>query len=530
MSQLADHEDSKSRVEMVEALSNASDDKINTGDGTINLFHDGSMVLVPTPSADPKDPLNLPIWHKSLIIFLVGAYSAIGVLGTSGLGAVMPSVFQAYPNDDPARVTDLVTYPTLFMGIGNLVSMPLTLTIGRRPVFLFSLILLVVTGIWCAFSTSLSSHIAGRNFFSMAAGQSEALAPFIVEEIHFLHERSSKLSWFIGVQTVGTAAMFVMTAYVVPPLGLKWWYLILTFLSLGTLILSIFFVVETMYDRNVVEEDGPSSECKPAAGERRTLRPDIFGERTLRHDLKVFHHKPVWSRMVDFYIDTAKGFFIPTIFWILLFNGAFLGVYIYQASTFATILTMPPYNFAFDLLGWVQIFQIAVVMVLIPGLGYGTDLITKYLSRKQGGVFKPEFRLISLIIPTVMTVLGCVIYGQTGAHPTEYHWMGIAAPFHMCYLGFLTGNLIGITYAIDAFPEKAGARLMVICVGRGFISFGLSYSTVPAIEATGYDGAMNILAGIVGGLMLLGIPMYILGPRIRKWSVKTLWPALAEKN
>jgi hypothetical protein len=384
----------------------------------------------------------------------------------------------------------------------------------------------------------------------MAAGQSEALAPFIIEEIHFLHERSSKLSWFIGVQTVGTAALFIMTAYVVPPLGLKWWYLIITFLNIAVLVLSVFFVVETMYDRKEEEEDTASAECKPMAGERRALRPDVYGERTLRHDLKLFHHKPVWSRVIDFYVDTGKGFLIPTMVWILLFNGAFLGVYIYQASTFAIILTQPPYNFAYDLLGWVQIFQIAVVMILIPALGYGTDLFSKWMAQRRGGIFQvsyystllrhscinqhvsnisqPEFRLVSLIIPTIATILGCVIYGQTGAHPFKYHWMGIAAPFHMCYLGFLTANLIGITYAIDAFPQKAGALLMVICVGRGFISFGLSYSTVPAIAATGYDGAMNILAGIVGGLMVLGVPFYLLGHRIRKWSVRTLWPGLAE--
>jgi hypothetical protein len=105
--------------------------------------------------------------------------------------------------------------------------------------------------------------------------------------------------------------------------------------------------------------------------------------------------------------------------------------------------------------------------------------------------------------------------------------MGIAMPYHMCLFGFLAANLIGITYAVDAFPQKAGALLMVICVGRGFISFGLSYSTVPVIAATGYDGAMNILAGIIGGLMLLGIPMYFLGERIRVWAVKALWPELA---
>ena len=66
------------------------------------------------------------------------------------------------------------------MGIGNLIAMPLALTVGRRPVFLASILLLVVGGIWCACSKSLDSHIAGRDIMSLAAGQSEALAPMIV--------------------------------------------------------------------------------------------------------------------------------------------------------------------------------------------------------------------------------------------------------------------------------------------------------------------------------------------------------------
>lgn len=165
------------------------------------------------------------------------------------MGSVFPSVLKEYPPSEATRATDLLTYPTLFMGIGNLLSMPLSVTVGRRPVFLASLVLLVVSGIWCAFPGSLSSHIAGRNFYSIAAGQSEALAPYIIEEIHFLHERSAKLSWFIGIQTTLTAGMFVATTYIVPAWGTKWWYLIITFLNVAILVLSLVFVVETKYDR-----------------------------------------------------------------------------------------------------------------------------------------------------------------------------------------------------------------------------------------------------------------------------------------
>lgn len=171
------------------------------------------------------------------------------MLCTSGMGSVFPSVLKEYAPSEATKATDLLTYPTLFMAIGNLLSMPLSVTIGRRPVFLASLILLVVSGIWCAFPGSLDSHIAGRNFYSIAAGQSEALAPYIIEEIHFLHERSAKLSWFIGIQTALTAGMFVATTYIVPAWGTKWWYLIITFLNAAILILSVPFLVETKYDR-----------------------------------------------------------------------------------------------------------------------------------------------------------------------------------------------------------------------------------------------------------------------------------------
>ncbi|KAK1634223.1 hypothetical protein BDP81DRAFT_396218 [Colletotrichum phormii] len=176
--------------------------------GTVQLLQGGSIVLIPTPNPDPKDRPSQPSDMAQVPhYFFVGSYSAIAVLVPSGLGAVFPSVLKEYSPEDATRATDLLTYPTLFMGIGNLFSMPLCVTIGRRPVFLMSMILLVLSGLWCAFSTSLSSHIAGRNFYSIASGQSEALAPFIIEEIHFLHERGAKLSWFIGLQTVGTAAI-----------------------------------------------------------------------------------------------------------------------------------------------------------------------------------------------------------------------------------------------------------------------------------------------------------------------------------
>ncbi|KAH6657043.1 major facilitator superfamily domain-containing protein [Truncatella angustata] len=509
------------------------------GAGTVRLLDENNVVLIPTPSPDPKDPLNLPPWRKFMIIFIVGLYSAFAVATTSGLGAVYPEVMTAYPGQE-TRATGLLTYPTLFMGIGNLVAMPLCVAIGRRPVFLLSMALLVASGVWCACSTSLTSHIAGRNIFSMAAGQSEALAPMMIQEIHFLHERGSRIAWFVGVQTVGTAAFFVATVYIVPAIGIGWWYGIITIINAVVLVLAFIFVVETKFDRpqdashgevhlhldengELIAKGGEELIFRVTTAQNHILQPEKFGARTWRNDWKIFHCKPDWHACILFYKDTALGLCLPTVFWLLLLNGAFLGVYVFQASTFAQILMSPPYLFTSAYLGWVQLVQVLDCVIMVPLLGYGSDHIVKLMSRIRRGIYEPEYRLIALAMPAITVVISCVLYGQAGQFPTQWPWMTVVAPYHLGVFSFMGANFVGITYAVDSFPERAGPLLLLICAGRGFISFGLSYSTVPLTDMIGYNGAMNVYAIICGVLAALAIPAYFFGGTIRRWAARTFW-------
>ncbi|CAJ0550875.1 Ff.00g108050.m01.CDS01 [Fusarium sp. VM40] len=533
--------DMKAGIDAIEDVIKNPHHESHDASGTVNLYQDGTVVLVPTPSPDPKDPLNLPVWRKYTIILLVGFYSGISVLGTSGLGSVAPELYQLYHNDDPKRISDLLTYPTLFMGIGNLLSMPLANAVGRRPIFLFSLLLLVVSGIWCACSTSLSSHIAGRNIFSLAAGQSEALAPLIVQEIHFLHQHGVKLSYFVGVQNTLTAALFTATTYIVPSIGLPWWYGIMTIINGCTMILSFFFLTETRFERpedategavhlrldkngNVASEGTNEVLFQVTTRQGVVLQPEKFGERTWKDDLRIFHGKADWKSLVSFYKDVGLSLILPPIFWIFILNGAFLGLYIYQASTFAVILVQPPYSFSPELLGYVQLVQIVDCLIAVPILGYGSDVICRFMSRRRNGVFEPEYRLIVLVIPAAAAIISAIFYGRAAASPNDYHWMAIVAPYHLGFFAFLGANLVGITFVMDSYPNKSGPLLLVVCAGRGFVSFGLSYATVPSIESLGYDGAMNILAIICGVLSGFGIVVYFIGKRVREWARRRIWP------
>jgi predicted MFS family arabinose efflux permease len=74
-----------------------------------------------------------------------------------------------------------MTYPSMFMGVGCLLGMPLALAIGRRPVFLGALIVLIVGAILAAQAKDYKWHLGARMMLGFATGQSEALVPMMIQ-------------------------------------------------------------------------------------------------------------------------------------------------------------------------------------------------------------------------------------------------------------------------------------------------------------------------------------------------------------
>jgi hypothetical protein len=118
------------------------------------------------------------------------------------------------------------------------------------------------------------------------------------------------------------------------------------------------------------------------------LDPDRYGVRTWRHDLKIFHFAPRWSETWIFYKVVAQSFFIPSVVWLLLLNGAFLGVYIFHSSTFAPVLLGPPYLFKFEFLGFVQLAIVIANLIAVPLIGYGSDWVITRMSKMNKGVYQ----------------------------------------------------------------------------------------------------------------------------------------------
>jgi MFS family permease len=75
------------------------------------------------------------------------------------------------------------------LGASNLLWVPLANTFGRRPIILGSLLLLIFSSMWAGLATSFNNLLAARLFMGIGGGPADAVAPDVVGEVFFLHQR-----------------------------------------------------------------------------------------------------------------------------------------------------------------------------------------------------------------------------------------------------------------------------------------------------------------------------------------------------
>ncbi|KAE8383078.1 major facilitator superfamily domain-containing protein [Aspergillus bertholletiae] len=504
--------------------------------GTVRLT-EGSIVYIPTPTADPRDPLNMSMLRKITILVVISVFSCLGLSLVSGFGGLLGFYIPKYTAAGVSYngITYLMTYPTLFMGIGNLIGMPMAIGVGRRVVMLVSTAILAVGAILCATAKTYEWHFGARILVGLAAGQSESIVPMISQEIFFLHERSKALMGQQAIQVCLTTVWVLFASPIAEAITPQWWYGLGAILAGALFVAAFFLLPETKYDRSLsaYQEESSSSdemptECcpddKPKHSEPGlcTERPELdftnYAPRTFRSDLRLWIGKPDWMKVWEVLKQTMELLLFPNVLWALLINGLVIGVNVAIGTTYSTILSGAPYNWPDSSASYINCGQILVAVVALPLLGHGSDWLVKFRAKRNNGLHEPETRLIPLILPAVVGTFSSSLYGEGAAHPHDYHWFvyawGVAA-YYFCFVGV---NIVTITYLLDSYPARAGPLLVILCAFRGIISFGTSYGTAPFIALHGYDGTFNTFAALTGFLGLVGVPMFIWGKRIRAFT------------
>ncbi|KLU90384.1 hypothetical protein MAPG_09346 [Magnaporthiopsis poae ATCC 64411] len=572
------------------ATSRTSDDANSLADVPANCFDgttklvvgDDSVLLIPSPSQDPRDPVNLSEWRKAAVTGILILYSMSGLTLVTALSALIVFIKPEYEaaGITESQISGLLTYPNLLLGVGNIISMPLATAVGRRPVMLGSTVLLVLSAILCATNQNFYWHLGARCLAALSAAQCEALVLLMLQDIYFLHQRARVLQWMSSIQVITNSSLVIACSYVAAALGWRAWYWIFVALSALACLLTIFFVPETAYDRPIESYIGAGSSYKSAqdcedadtkattevsqqqvlpgtplasptsathmvssidadAGKQtpglrqktthfatlttrdeRPLDLDRYPPRTLASDMRIFAKKPNWAAAVRTVREICSVFWFPNVLLVSAFNGLIMGADIAIQITYGTALVSPPYNWAPTSVSLIQLGQIAVALVAVPLVGTASDKGIKWLARRRGGVHEPERRLLTMILPLLLAVLLTGMYGFVLANPERYHWMAIAFTVDAYLYILLAASTAGTTYLIDAYPRRAGAILVILPVTRGLVSFGVSSGTVDYISQIGAPNVYGIYAGLIALFGLFGCVLYWKGKAVRRFCTR----------
>lgn len=141
------------------------------------------LSLIPRPSQDVNDPLRWPRWVKIIALAVTAMTNFTANFAGAGLSVAAPQLQQDL-HKNASQVNNLMTFNFLFLGIGNMVWVPLAAKYGKRPILLISHSMLFVFLIWSAKVDGYNSLLAARSLSGFASAAGESISrqrPMMVE-------------------------------------------------------------------------------------------------------------------------------------------------------------------------------------------------------------------------------------------------------------------------------------------------------------------------------------------------------------
>ncbi|PLB51333.1 MFS general substrate transporter [Aspergillus steynii IBT 23096] len=520
----------------VELAEDADIQKNNTD--KILVDSDGCVQRLPIPSADPNDPLNFTFWEKLGVVVSCCWFSSMSLSVVGGLGAILDVFIQMYTADGRSvnEVVWLSTFPSLFVGIGNFLILPLGLVYGRRLATLLSTVILLAATIGCAVSNTWEQHLGLRIIQGLAAGATESVLPLILAEVTFVHQHGMVYGMYWAAQNAITGVLNLASSYEVAALGWRWYYWVFTIAIGAGLVIVVFAGFETAYHRDsqflngrlvLTDQFGvtrilTSSETQEylSQGAHQINPHDNISKHSYLHMLKPwtapYNNQSLLKATPQTWLHICEAFTSPGILYATLLSSVVLGASVGMSLSYNTVLQYS-YHWAPENIGLINLGGVFGGLGGMLYAGIFGDRFILYMAKRCGGVHSPEHRLPLLIFPGILCILSLLLYGFTAEGGPSLTWGGPYMAWTLYQIAFVSVLILSTSFAAEAWEKNPGPALVAVVGTKNIVAFGLSYGINPMVEKYSYPVAYGVLAAVVGGIFVLGVPVYIWNPRWRRY-------------
>ncbi|KAH8760912.1 major facilitator superfamily domain-containing protein [Hyaloscypha finlandica] len=489
--------------------------------------HTGQIILIPTPSKDPNDPLNWSKRKKYYSAFIIClAMMICNFLAAGPTIAIVETAMEFFPNSKlnpnnlgPAinKTAYFFTTTALMQGTGNLIWMPLVNKYGRRPIYIISYTIYLACAIWASVTTGYGSFLASRILMGFGSGAAETMAPLSIADIFFLHERGLVMAMYTCALVSGVSGGIIISGLITINHPWRVIYDVAIALIALTLILAFFTFPETVYIRPIEidadHEPTLSEKCDgPTALLSESSTSSIPPKKSYLQSLKLFSGTYTEETFWRLVIRPFALILLPPVLWCSLVQSVTIGFIVAVtsnvASAYATAYNMKPYE--------TGLCFIAAIIGALVGIfcgGYLGDRTADFFTKRNGGIREPEMRLPAMMFSLISTPLSLILYGV--GIQNKLHWICPTVGLALLNFSIVQGTNVALVYTIDSYRPIAGEVTLTTMAFKSAFGFLLSFYTNPWIEQSGYVNAYGAMAGISAAVLIFWVPLYIWGKRVR---------------
>lgn len=509
--------------------------------GSLRLRHVDSnqIILIPTPTDDPNDPLNWSKayrWYIAVLVCAAMFFCNFLAAGPSIVIVDLTATFFGPPPTNPNFVSDIsktayfFTTTALMQGMGTLFWMPLIVKYGRRPVYVSSFVLYTVCAVWAGASKTYGSELASRIVMGVASGAAEALAPLTIADIFFLHERGTVMALYTCALSAGVSGGIIVAGLISINLEWRYIYWVATALIGACLILVIFTFPETLYLRGKelaaghtqaaahgvdVDVKGASEHRDVVDPEKDSATPPVPVKRGYLSSIRIYSGTYTTESFWKLFIRPVVLLTLPSVLWATLVMSGTIGFLVAISSNVA-----PAYSTAYNFKPWqTGLCFFAALIGSFVGIAFGGNLgdwIADKQTQRNGGIREPEMRLPAMAVSVITAPLALVLYG-VGIN-NQLHWICPTIGLALINFSIVQATNISLVYTVDSYRPVAGEVVVTQMAFKSAFGFLLSFYTNPWVQQSGYTAAYGAMGGISGGLLVLFVVFYFFGKRIRTYT------------
>jgi len=273
--------------------------------------------------------------------------------------------------------------------------------------------------------------------------------------------------------SVGVGGGIIISGYIIEELGWNWTYGICAILYGVWILILFFFCPETAYRRDAklnidlgtTDHAEELAEAKMAAMEGKDDKIENVVQietsasewsepkNSYWHDLKIFHGRQCDDAYWKVLTRPLMMLLFPQVLFSFFAYGLTTSWLVVVGGVLAQIFTAPPYNFSVSGVGLVAIASLIGAILGAFITGPLADWIVKFMSRRNNGVYEPEFRLTLVIVTLILG--GMSFFGFGWSLEVQDPWIGPVIFYGLQYfsVGFMTIAIYG--YLTDCHRDKA---------------------------------------------------------------------------